>query len=679
MEFKERYFITSDGARIFYRYRLASDVACENPGADEINLSEDGKFDGSNLSAGAANETSNLTDEQIGGADENTDLNLSGEGKSGEQNLPSGGENSDSNLNEASKCGASNLSETPCENAEQNLKFKAAPNAKAVAIFHRGHEHSGRTTHVADGLADESFSYFAWDQRGHGKSEGERGDAPSIGRLIADVDEFVAHIEQRFGFEAQNLAVIAQSVGAVLVSAWLHDYAVRVRCAVLASPAFSVKLYVPFARAGLKAIYCARGNFFVNSYVKAHYLTHDKQRQASYDADSLITRAISVRILLGLYEAAQRVVSDAAAITTPTLLLISGDDWVVEHAPQHEFYNALGARVKRREVLDGFYHDTLGESERERAFEIIREFVGERFSAPFSEIDCTHADEYGFSREEADRLATPLPRFSPKNLLFKFQRIFMQAVSPWVGGLKIGENTGYDSGSTLDYVYRNEPQGANKFFKFIDKFYLNAIGWRGIRERKRNIKLAIDQAVAKLQERGEPLRLLDIASGHGRYILDAAQGHKFERITLRDYSDINVKAGNEMINERGLQDVASFTQANAFEAASYEGLQDAYTLGVVSGLFELFPDNSVVRTALQGFSSSVKSGGYLIYTGQPWHPQLEMIARALTSHKAGSPDWVMRRRSQQEMDQLVAKAGFRKIHQWIDEYGIFTVSLAVKA
>ncbi|WP_298062282.1 bifunctional alpha/beta hydrolase/class I SAM-dependent methyltransferase [uncultured Campylobacter sp.] len=677
MEFKESYFITSDGARIFYRYRLASDVACENQSAYEINLSEDGKFDGSNLSAGTANETSNLTDEQIGGADENTELNLNSEGKSDEQNLSNGDENSDSNLNEASKCGTSNLSETPSENAEQNLKFKAAPNAKAVAIFHRGHEHSGRTTHVADGLADESFSYFAWDQRGHGRSDGERGDAPSIGRLIADVDEFVAHIEQRFGFETQNLAVIAQSVGAVLVSAWLHDYAVRVRCAVLASPAFSVKLYVPFARAGLKALYSSRGNFFVNSYVRAHYLTHDKDRQASYDADSLITRAISVRILLELYEAAQRVVSDAAAITTPTLLLISGDDWVVEHAPQHEFYNALGARVKRREILEGFYHDTLGESERERAFEIVREFVGERFSAPFSEVDCTHADEYGFSREEADRLATPLPRFSPKNLRFKFQRIFMQAVSPWVGGLKIGENTGYDSGSTLDYVYRNEPQGANKFFKFIDKFYLNAIGWRGIRERKRNIKLAIDQAVAKLQERGEPLRLLDIASGHGRYILDAAQGHKFERITLRDYSDINVKAGSEMIKERGLQDVASFTQANAFEAASYDGLQDAYTLGVVSGLFELFPDNSVVRTALQGFSSSVKSGGYLIYTNQPWHPQLEMIARALSSHRQGAA-WIMRRRSQAEMDQLVENAGFKKVKEWIDGDGIFSVSLAVK-
>ena len=36
----------------------------------------------------------------------------------------------------------------------------------------------------------------------------------------------------------------------------------------------------------------------------------------------------------------------------------------------------------------------------------------------------------------------------------------------------------------------------------------------------------------------------------------------------------------------------------------------------------------------------------------------------------------MRRRTQAEMDQLVAAAGFRKIEQRIDEWGIFTVSLA---
>ncbi|WP_410961897.1 class I SAM-dependent methyltransferase family protein, partial [Salmonella sp. SAL4457] len=42
----------------------------------------------------------------------------------------------------------------------------------------------------------------------------------------------------------------------------------------------------------------------------------------------------------------------------------------------------------------------------------------------------------------------------------------------------------------------------------------------------------------------------------------------------------------------------------------------------------------------------------------PWHPQLELIARALTSHRQGQA-WVMRRRTQAEMDKLVAAAGFR--------------------
>ncbi len=36
----------------------------------------------------------------------------------------------------------------------------------------------------------------------------------------------------------------------------------------------------------------------------------------------------------------------------------------------------------------------------------------------------------------------------------------------------------------------------------------------------------------------------------------------------------------------------------------------------------------------------------------------------------------MRRRTQAEMDQLVARAGFRKVAQRIDPWGIFTVSLA---
>ena len=54
----------------------------------------------------------------------------------------------------------------------------------------------------------------------------------------------------------------------------------------------------------------------------------------------------------------------------------------------------------------------------------------------------------------------------------------------------------------------------------------------------------------------------------------------------------------------------------------------------------------------------------------------ELIARVLPSR--GKAPWGLRCRSQAEMDELVAAAGFRRIVMELDDHGIFTVSLAVK-
>ena len=84
----------------------------------------------------------------------------------------------------------------------------------------------------------------------------------------------------------------------------------------------------------------------------------------------------------------------------------------------------------------------------------------------------------------------------------------------------------------------------------------------------------------------------------------------------------------------------------------------------MSGLYELFPDNAKVLTSLRGLAAALSDGGYLIYTNQPWHPQVEMIARVLINRD--QQPWVMRRRTQAEMDQLVQAAGFEKIDMAID-------------
>jgi hypothetical protein len=94
-------------------------------------------------------------------------------------------------------------------------------------------------------------------------------------------------------------------------------------------------------------------------------------------------------------------------------------------------------------------------------------------------------------------------------------------------------------------------------------------------------------------------------------------------------------------------------------------------------LYELIPGNELVLNSLRGIADALEPGGWLIYTNQPWHPQVEFIARVLTNRE-GNP-WIMRRRTQAEMDELTKAAGFEKTGMDIDPWGIFTVSSARRA
>lgn len=549
----------------------------------------------------------------------------------------------------------------------------------AIVLIHRGHEHSGRMAHLADELDLPDFDVFAYDMRGHGRSPGVRGDSPDFATSVRDLQTFVDHIATIHGVEIADLIVIAQSVGAVLASTWAHDYAPKIRGLVLASPAFKVKLYVPFARPGLALMRKLRGNFFVNSYVKAKFLTHDPERIASYGNDPLISRPISVNILLGLYDSADRVVADAAAITLPVQLLISGSDWVVHHAPQHRFFERLSSVRKEKHLLPGFFHDTLGERDRKQATDRIRSFVLGLFDNPPAPVSLRDAHRTGYTADESRALGKTLPWYTPRGAYWAITRASLKIGGRLSRGIALGHATGFDSGSTLDYVYRNQAQGVPLIGTMIDRTYLDSIGWRGIRIRKTHVEELLRKAFARVHARGLPLRVMDVAAGHGRYVLDAitTSDIKPDSILLRDYSNINVRDGRALIAERGLYSIAQFVQGDAFDRDDLAQVSPTPTVAVVSGLYELFPDNDQVAASLAGIAAAVPPGGCLVYTGQPWHPQLELIARALTSHRQGQA-WVMRRRTQAEMDQLVEAAGFRKLEQRIDAFGIFTVSLAVR-
>jgi hypothetical protein len=212
--------------------------------------------------------------------------------------------------------------------------------------------------------------------------------------------------------------------------------------------------------------------------------------------------------------------------------------------------------------------------------------------------------------------------------------------------------------------------------KLADRLYLDSIGWRGIRQRSVNLQKLLRSAVEQIRHLGHPVRVMDIAAGCGRYVLQTVASlptGSVESILLRDNTPANLQAARKLADELQIRSVET-QHADAFDQQSLAGVSPAPNVTVVSGLYELFPDNAKVLASLRGIAEAMRGGGMLIYTGQPWHPQLEMIARVL-NNREGRP-WIMRRRTQEEMDDLVQAAGFEKTDMEIDRYGIFTVSLA---
>src|SRR4029450_3076554 len=169
---------------------------------------------------------------------------------------------------------------------------------KALLLFHRGHEHSGRWQETVDALGLVDGAIFAWDARGHGRSAGDRGAAKNLHGVIKDVDAFARHVSETFGIPVENMIVLAHSLAAVTVTAWIHDYAPPIRAMILATAAFRVNLYIPFAIPTLRILRPR----FVKSYVKSKMLTHDREQAARYDADPLISRQIAVTALLDLHD-----------------------------------------------------------------------------------------------------------------------------------------------------------------------------------------------------------------------------------------------------------------------------------------------------------------------------------------------------------------------------------------
>jgi 2-polyprenyl-3-methyl-5-hydroxy-6-metoxy-1,4-benzoquinol methylase len=274
-----------------------------------------------------------------------------------------------------------------------------------------------------------------------------------------------------------------------------------------------------------------------------------------------------------------------------------------------------------------------------------------------------------------EELQKPLPFYFPQNFGYALVRSLLKTVGNLADGISIGNKFGYDSGVMLDYVYKNQASGKLLVGKLLDRSYLNAVGWRGIRLRKVLIKEYLERIVQTQLEKKSSIRYLDIACGGGEYDIEVLEKFDQRRIQaeLRDYKLENIEKARQNAQARGLHNIR-FQQADAFDPKNY---REKWDVIVSSGFWEIIDNDDLVKGCLLNAAKCLDPGSLLVFTIQPYHPQLEFIARTLVSN-TGKP-WIMRLRSLDLFKAWMKEAQLHYVSHRMEKHGIFGVVEAVKS
>lgn len=228
-----------------------------------------------------------------------------------------------------------------------------------VMIMHGLGEHSGRYQHIAEFFNAQGFSVRCYDQRGHGRSQGERGDAPLGTPLLLDAemlrDDFANHV-------AGLPYLFGHSMGGLFATQFALSRRSRLRGLILSSPALAIDLS-GFQGRLLQLMLRIAPWYGVPNGLKPQYLSHDPQVVTAYRSDPLVHNKISARLLTLMLQAIEQCQAQAASLSIPCLLLVAGDDRLVNAAGSQTLFAQIQQGMAEMHIYENLYHEIFNEAE----------------------------------------------------------------------------------------------------------------------------------------------------------------------------------------------------------------------------------------------------------------------------------------------------------------------------
>lgn len=238
----------------------------------------------------------------------------------------------------------------------------------AALIVHGLGEHSGRYDHVAAALNASGIAVRSYDHRGFGQSGGTRGVIPNETALLDDAklvfDAFAT--EARSSGDTELPFLIGHSMGGAIAARAVTGRWITPGGLVLSSPALKLPLRA------LDRWRVRLGAALAPNKTQPHGLpldkiSHDQDVPVATKRDPFCHDRVSPRLVSFLLDSGLKARRGAARIEIPTLLLVSGDDRLVDPEGAREFARAMPSGRVTLYEYEELYHEVFNEREPDRS------------------------------------------------------------------------------------------------------------------------------------------------------------------------------------------------------------------------------------------------------------------------------------------------------------------------
>ena len=254
-----------------------------------------------------------------------------------------------------------------------------APRA-VVCLVHGVGEHSGRYEHVARALTRAGYALLGFDLRGHGKSPGTRGDAPSYQTLLDDVALVLDAAAGRFPDLPRFL--YGHSLGAILALDVALSSTVSLSGVIATGPPFRTSLEQQTLKLLMvRVLGRVLPSLTLPTGLDPHHLSRTPEVVASYVNDPLVHDRLSLGLAQQLLRATGSIMERAADLRTPALLMHGTEDQLGFAQATSEFGRCVPGDCTVT-MWEGLCHEIHNEPEQQEVIQTMIDWMDARVAEP---------------------------------------------------------------------------------------------------------------------------------------------------------------------------------------------------------------------------------------------------------------------------------------------------------